>query len=228
MSGPAAVRTAAHAFVDDLDEPVLSPGDRHHLERVLRLEPGALVSVADGRGRWRLTRFGPSLVVDGPVETEPAATPELTVAFALVKGDRPEWVVQKLTELGIDRIVPLSTERCVVRWDDARADRHLERLRTVAREAAMQCRRARLPHVEAVQPFGVVVARDGAALAKADGGPPSLVRPVVLVGPEGGWSPAEEAAGTAAVRLADHVLRAETAAVTAGALLSALRSGIVH
>jgi 16S rRNA (uracil1498-N3)-methyltransferase len=228
VSGPAAARAGAHAFVDDLDDPVLSPGDRHHLDRVLRLHTGALISIADGRGRWRLARFGPSLSPDGPVETEPAPRPELAVAFALVKGDRPEWVVQKLTELGVDRIVPMHTERCVVRWDGARADRHLERLRTVVREAAMQSRRAWLPTVEPVQPFAAVATRPGAALARADGEPPCLARPLLLVGPEGGWSSAEEAAVTAAVRLGDQVLRAETAAVTAGALLAALRSGLVR
>ena len=67
--------------------------------------------------------------------------PELTVVFAPVKGERPEWVVQKLTELGIDRIVPLRSERSVVRWTGQRGQATVERLRRVAREAAAQCRR---------------------------------------------------------------------------------------
>ena len=73
--------------------------------------------------------------------------PALTVAFAPVKGERPEWVVQKLTELGIDRIVPLLSERSVVRWSGARGKATVERLRRVAREAAAQCRRVWLPEV---------------------------------------------------------------------------------
>ena len=74
------------------------------------------------------------------MQSEPAAVPALTVAFAPVKGERPEWVVQKLTELGIDRIVPLVSERSVVRWSGARGKATVERLRRVAREAAAQCR----------------------------------------------------------------------------------------
>ena len=69
------------------------------------------------------------------------------MAFAPVKGERPEWVVQKLTELGIDRIVPLFSERSVVRWSGARGQATVERLRRVAREAAAQCRRVWLPEV---------------------------------------------------------------------------------
>ena len=69
------------------------------------------------------------------------------MAFAPVKGERPEWVVQKLTELGIDRIVPLRTERSVVRWTGERGQATVERLRRVAREAAAQCRRVWLPEV---------------------------------------------------------------------------------
>ena len=73
--------------------------------------------------------------------------PALTVAFAPIKGERPEWVVQKLTELGIDRIVPLRSERSVVRWTAQRGQAAVERLRRVAREAAAQCRRVWLPEV---------------------------------------------------------------------------------
>ena len=69
------------------------------------------------------------------------------MAFAPVKGERPEWVVQKLTELGIDRIVPLLSERGVVRWTGERGKATVERLRRVAREAAAQCRRVWLPEV---------------------------------------------------------------------------------
>ena len=84
---------------------------------------------------------------DGAVQSEARAEPRLTVAFAPVKGERPEWVVQKLTELGIDRIVPLRSERSVVRWTGTRGQATVERLRRVAREAAAQCRRVWLPEV---------------------------------------------------------------------------------
>jgi len=112
-------RARAHAFVADVESPELGPDDRHHLERVLRLRPGDELTVADGAGRWRRCRFGPVVEVDGEVEVEPPPAPAITLAFALTKGERPEWTVQKLTEVGVDRIVPFVSDRSIVRWDEA-------------------------------------------------------------------------------------------------------------
>ncbi|MBL8778504.1 MAG: 16S rRNA (uracil(1498)-N(3))-methyltransferase [Acidimicrobiales bacterium] len=214
----------AHAFVDDLDAPVLDPDDRHHLERVLRLAPGDRVTVADGAGAWRPCRFGADLEPAGDVVVEASPLPPVTVAFTVVKGDRPEWTVQKLTELGVDVIVPMHTERSVVRWTGERGERHVVRLRRVAREAAMQSRRCRLPVVEPVAAFADVVARPQARLAAPGGRAPQVGDAVVLVGPEGGWTEAELARAPA-IGLGPTVLRAETAAVAAGVLLTALRPG---
>jgi 16S rRNA (uracil1498-N3)-methyltransferase len=91
----------------------------------------------------------------------------------------------------------------------------------------MQSRRAWLPVVEEPSTFAAAAARAGAALAVTDGDPPSLDRPVVLVGPEGGWDADELAAGLPTVGLGPNVLRSETAAVAAGTLLVALRSGLL-
>lgn len=220
----------AHVFVDDVDAPRLSPGDSHHLARVLRLGPGAVVTVGDGAGRWRPGRMseGDAVEPTGDIEADERPTPAITVAFALVKGDRPELTVQKLTEVGVDRIVPFVAERNVVRWDAAKADRQWGRLCDIARQAAMQCRRSWLPQVDRLASFAAVAALPGAAMADIGGAPPSLDRPVILVGPEGGWSPGERATRLPRVRLGPHVLRAETASITAGALLSALRDGTVR
>lgn len=157
----------------------------------------------------------------------PRPAPPVTVAFAVVKGQRPEWAVQKLTEIGVDRIVPVLAARSVVRWPLGESGAPLARLRRVAREAAMQSRRAWLPVVEGVTPFAAVAAEAGAALAYPGGGRPSLDRPVLLVGPEGGWDGEELARGLPQVDLGPSMLRAETAAVVAGALLCALRAGVV-
>jgi 16S rRNA (uracil1498-N3)-methyltransferase len=223
------VTARAHVFVDDLDAPVLDDVDEHHLRRVLRLPAGSDVTAGDGGGRWRPCRLAdePALEIAGAVVDDPPPEPPITVAFALVKGERPELVVQKLTELGVDRIVPFVAGRSVVRWDPVRADRHVDRWRTIARQAAMQCRRTTLPEVAPVATFRSVAALPGAALADAAGVPPGLDLPVVLVGPEGGWTPEERGDGLPIVRLAAHVLRAETAAITAGAVLTALRAGIL-
>jgi 16S rRNA (uracil1498-N3)-methyltransferase len=209
------------------DEVVVTDDDHHHLSRVRRLRPGDPVAVTDGRGAWRPGRFGRTVEPTGPVVQLARPTPTLAVGFALVKGERPELVCQKLTELGVDRIMPFVGERSVVRWDADRADRHTGRLRRVVREAVMQCRRVWLPTVGDPVPFAALATEAGAVRADPGGGPPTLERPVVLVGPEGGWSAAERAALPAAVTLGDGVLRAETAAIAAGAVLAALRVGIV-
>ncbi|HEY8543832.1 MAG TPA: RsmE family RNA methyltransferase [Acidimicrobiales bacterium] len=220
----------AHVFVDDLDAPRLTDEDDRHLHRSLRLPAGSPVTVGDGAGRWRPCRLtdGSELVDVGDVVVDPAPEPRLTVAFALVKGERPELVVQKLTELGVDRIVPFHAERSVVRWEPAKADRQVERLQTIARLASMQCRRTHVPTVERVTDFAAVAALPGATMADGTGEPPSLSVRTVLVGPEGGWSPAERGFGLPLVRLGAHTLRSETAAITAGALLVAIRSRIVE
>jgi 16S rRNA (uracil1498-N3)-methyltransferase len=214
-------------FVDDLDAPVLSPDDHHHLRRVLRVRTGAPVTVADGVGRWRRARFHESPEPDSPVYSVEPAQPRLTIAFALVKGARPELVVQKLTELGVDVIVPFVAERSVVRWEPGRDDRHRERLQRVAREAAMQSRRVMRPHVAELATFDDVIGLPGAAAAERHGVAPSLEHPTMLIGPEGGWSDAERRRLVHSVGLGDLVLRAETAAIAGATLLSALRSGLV-
>jgi 16S rRNA (uracil1498-N3)-methyltransferase len=214
-------------FVADVEAPDLGPDDRHHLERVLRLRAGDELTVADGAGRWRRCRFGPVLSVDGEVEVEAPPAPAITIAFALTKGERPEWTVQKLTEVGVERIVPFVSARSIVRWDGAKAARNAERLRRVAREAAMQSRRAFLPVVEDVAELAAVAARPGAALASPDGVAPDLAHPCLLVGPEGGWTDEERALVPATVALGPTVLRAETAAIAGAVLLAGLRAGLV-
>ena len=124
----------------------------------------------------------------GEVERRDRRDPQIRIAFALVKGERPEWTVQKLTELGVDRITPIATARAVVKWEGDKAERHVERLARVAREAAMQSRQRWLPVVDAITPFDSVAGEVTTALALPRGAPPSLDYPTVLIGPEGGWS----------------------------------------
>jgi 16S rRNA (uracil1498-N3)-methyltransferase len=224
-----AVVVAPWVFVVDVDNPALASDDRHHLERVLRVRVGDAVVVSDGAGRWREGTLGGAGAVDPVAEVQEVArpTPAITVAFAITKGERPELAVQKLTELGADRIVPFMAARSVVRWDERRAAGNVERFRRVAREASMQCRRAWLPTVDEVTDFATATALPAAALADADGAAPSLAHPTVLVGPEGGWSEEERACGLPAVALGAHVLRAETAAMAATALLAGLRARLI-
>jgi 16S rRNA (uracil1498-N3)-methyltransferase len=232
---------AAQVFVDDPTEARLGDTDLHHLSRALRLRPGEEVVVSDGAGHWARTQWAggetlepvsgvPGPGGDGAVQFEDSSEPGLTVAFAPTKGERPEWVVQKLTELGVDRIVPLISERSVIRWDGERGASAVARLRRVAREAAAQCRRVWLPEVGAVMRFADLAGLGGpgsVVLAQLSGDRPSAAHTVVAVGPEGGWSADELGAGLPTVGFGLSVLRAETAAVMAGALMVSLRTGTV-
>jgi len=237
---------AALVFVEDLEAPELGEDDGHHLGEVLRLRPGELVAVADGAGTWRMCAFsGPSRDVSGPaagrsagrrrfalepvgpIQSHVRPLPILEVAFSWAKGDRTEWAVAKLAELGVDRITPLVADRTIVRPDRKGALRRDDRLRRIVRGAAMQSRRPFLPEIATSQSVDQLLGRSSLsdlALAEPGGGPISLAKPVVLVGPEGGWSPRELALVPAKVSLGDGILRVETAALAAGALLTALRS----
>lgn len=209
-----------HVFVPAVEHPTLGDDDRHHLERALRLRDGDEVTVSDGRGTWRRCRFGASLEPSGPIERTPRPVPQLTVGFALTKGSKPELVVQKLTELGIDVIVPFVAKRSVVRWDDSKAAKQHDRFTRIAREAAMQSRRTWLPAVRPLVTFDSF--SSPAVRADREGAPLGPDHTEVLIGPEGGWSQ-HERDRLDSVHLGPHVLRAETAAIAAAALMGAWR-----
>lgn len=241
--GPASAGAVAHTYTDRLDDSIRVEGEEgHHLQRVRRLRAGEVVTAADGYGRWR------SYVVvaadDGTLdlhatsefEHEAPLEPGLVVACSLTKGDRPELVVQKLTELGVDRVVFVEAARSVVHWAGPRARTAMERLARVAREAGAQSRRARLPVLDGpVTPRdlashpGLVVAdvagmaADAVPLPRSE--PGSRAEWLIAVGPEGGFTAAELEEFADAPRLAvgPFVLRAETASIAATAALAGRR-----
>ena len=209
---------AAHVVVGDVDHPTIDDATAHHLFRVLRVRDGDAVTVTDGHGCWRSCRAaGGELLADAEV-TVAARSATTTVAFAIPKSDRPEWIVQKLTELGVARIVLLHAERSVVRWDPVRAARHVAKLRRVAVEALEQSRGIWLPAIVGPAPADEVL--PGMAVAEPDGRPLTRRDDAVAVGPEGGWSPNELELAADRVSLGATVLRVETAALVAGALLT--------
>lgn len=219
--------TAPHVIVDDVNAPLLSDEDLHHLEKVRRLRSGELVSVTDGAGAWRWCEFQASVLVPcADIQRVVKPEPVLTVGFALVKGSKPELVVQKLTELGIDVICPFVAERSVVRWDDSKVERQTERLTKVSREASMQSRRVWLPDVKPVATFADIVRSGGIVRADRGGSALNAEHTTVLVGPEGGWSDAEHES-TPVVGIGQTVLRAETAAIAVGTLMVSLRYGLL-
>ena len=230
---------------------VLSREESQHLTQALRLGAGARVQVFDGEGREFLCevadaggRGGAVLGVVGRVEPPRAESPlALVLAAALLKGEKFDLVVQKATELGVVRVVPVETARAEVRGSrEAGAARRAERWRRIALEAAKQSGRARVPEVGAPvgleELFGAEPARAGArrvmfterggrglveTVAAWGGGTAEVV---ALVGPEGGWEDGEIAraveSGWEAVTLGGRTLRAETACLVAVALLQHL------
>lgn len=226
IGAPPDGRGGPHAFVADVEDPVLSADDRHHLSRVLRLRDGDALTVCDAAGRWRPASFGDRLVASGDVVEVPPPAREVAVGFALIKSGRPELVVQKLTELGVDRIMLLSAERSVVMWDEGKAAVQLNRLTRVVREAGMQSRRVRLPVLEPLRQASVVARDPTVAMAEPGGSGLDGDVGVLLIGPEGGWTEAE-LGDRRRVGLGSTVLRAETAAIAAGALMVALRDARV-
>jgi 16S rRNA (uracil1498-N3)-methyltransferase len=225
---------AAHTFVTALDDAIEIVGtDGHHLQRVRRLRVGEQVTAADGAGNWRRYEIDAvepgrlQLRARGAARRDPDVVPGVALAVALIKAGALDSVVARCTELGVTRITPIRTHRCVVRWDATQADRALTRLRTVAREAAAQCRRARLPEISPVGELRDFIGAPDVVVADRSGRPigelpdPSGSAWTVVVGPEGGLDPDELAAfsGTPRLSLGPYVQRAETAPVAAVAVV---------
>lgn len=218
----------------------LSGDEARHLARVLRAKVGDMVSVFDGRGRaWTarvamLGRDHVGLELGPPIEAPPSSR-SLTLAVALPKGDRQKWMVEKITELGCTRLVPLMTTRGVAEATPSA----VQRLMRSSIEACKQCGRNTLLEIASPLTIAEVLAqRDAATLALVadpEGGPlgPLLAGHagdlLALVGPEGGFT-AEElrlavAAGCRRVSLGLHVLRVETAAIALAAGICAMSAG---
>ena len=232
----------ARLFVDpsQLTADAVTIGDEDHryLTRVLRLGVGDSVVLFDGRGAEadaRISRVGPralELRIETRRTVDAPARPDLMLIQSLTKGDKFEFVIQKATELGVTRLLPVTSSRSVQRIDHTRALGRQVRWRKIVREAARQCGRADVPEIEPVSPLDTALAaapKDALKLLfwegarhkslKKDlpsGAPPCVV---VAIGPEGGFSPQEvesaRAAGFIAVGMGPRILRAETAAVTA-------------
>jgi 16S rRNA (uracil1498-N3)-methyltransferase len=217
----------------------LSGDEARHLTRVLRAKIGDSVTLFDGRGcAWtaRVAAIGRSeveLEVADPVEDPPRRGPTLTLAVALPKGERQKWLVEKLTELGVDRLVPLVTERGVAEATSSA----IERLSRGVIEACKQCGRNRLMDIAPPATVAELVASKASGviglLADPLGTPLDLTSleaaPCILalIGPEGGFTDTESAtardAGFHAVTLAPHILRIETAAIALAARLAVER-----
>jgi 16S rRNA (uracil1498-N3)-methyltransferase len=221
------------------DEVVLDGPEGRHAAAVRRVRAGEELDLVDGRGTRctgtvvSTTRDTVTVAVRSRA-VEPAPAPRITVVQALAKGDRGELAVELATEVGVDVVIPWRAARCVARWDGERGDRHLERWRATAREAAKQARRAWFPEVLPPVSTAHVASLPGTVLVlHEDAGTRLTEVPVegdvvLVVGPEGGIGADElaelTARGALAVRLGSTVLRTSTAGAAAAAVVSA-RSG---
>jgi 16S rRNA (uracil1498-N3)-methyltransferase len=221
------------------DTVTLDGPEGRHAATVQRLRVGERVVLTDGRGTSApggVLTVGRDLlqVLVSDVTADPAPEPRLTVVQALAKGDRGELAVSTMTEVGVDRVVPWAASRCVVRWEEARGDKALDKWRTTGREAAKQSRRSWFPDVTEMATTAEVADRlcaaDVAVVLHEEARDPvsALELPtsgevVVVVGPEGGISPEELAlfaeTGAGAYRLGPTVLRTSTAGPAALAVL---------
>ena len=226
----------------------LSGEAAQHLRRVLRAEPGQRFEISDNHSVYlaEIEGFQRELVLFRlleRIETEPPPV-RLILLAALIKFDRFEWLVEKATELGVETIVPVEAERSEKGLDRAAAKR-LERWRRIALESSQQARRAHLPEIAASTPFARALETPAAVhyfLEEECGAPPLLsVVPVerspadtvcLLVGPEGGWTGEERRAASArgwlAVSLGPQILRAETAAIAALAIVTGAWCAVSH
>jgi 16S rRNA (uracil1498-N3)-methyltransferase len=228
------VEAIEHGFAQINDQ------DAHHLTRVLRGEPGQKFEVSDNHhvylaevetARKDLVRFRILDQID-------AAAPVVQTALfaALIKFEHFEWLIEKATELGVTEITPVQTERSE-KGLEAAAPKRLTRWQRIAREASEQSRRARLPIIESPIDLTEALRMEAGhrfALDEAEARPILSAfldartpgdRVALLVGPEGGWTERERtaiaAAGWTAVSLGQNILRTETAAIAALAIVNA-------
>ena len=228
----------------------LDPRTASHLLRVLRMHSGDALNVFDGRGAEHAATIeivrGDRLEVriGAPLATTPESPLAITLAQGISRGDRMDYAIQKATELGVRRIAPLLCERSVVRLDADQARAKLEHWQGVAIAACEQCGRAALPTIEAPRRLidhlaacvpgtagpavRAVLAPDASeGLAQL---PAGLTDIELLIGPEGGLCEQEmrlaASRGYRGLRLGPRVLRSETAAAAAIAVLQALRGDL--
>lgn len=219
----------------------LDQGEGRHAVGPLRLCSGDAVVIADGQGRVADAelivegRRRVAAIVKGVREVLPKdASGGLTLALAVIEGKAMDWAAQKAVEVGVQRFLPMMTARTQRgRRDRSWSSSHLER---ITRQALKQCRRPWAMDIEAPLTLDEMIERFGPAggvVADPAGGALSelsaSIPPVLVVGPEGGFSTDEAdllaAAGWPGLRLGYHVLRAETAAVVGGALMLAKLRG---
>ena len=233
-----------HAFyIADGGE--ISRDEAKHAFRVLRLRPGEEIEALDGNGGRFLARIAELSDDGGRVEIvsqlpSNECPVRITVYQGIPKAEKMELLAQKLTELGVSRMIPVRMERCVVKLDAREAEKRAQRLNRIAQEAVKQCGRALPMEICGAMDFGQAL-RDmkeqdlvltpweearGLRMRDAAADKPNAQRIGIVIGPEGGISEKEirqmKDVGAVPVTLGPRILRTETAAMAAAALAAAL------
>ncbi len=217
--------------------------DAHHLTRVLRVESGQIYEISDNGNAYlaEVASVSKSRVLFAVKERIAPSPPPLRMVLmiSIIKFDHFEWILEKGTELGVERFVPViaaRTEKGLERAVEKRSERWLR----ILQESSQQCRRDRLPLLDGLLTFRQALKVEGDCrffLDEQTGTPPILkVLPetrsatdvvVLLLGPEGGWTDAErsDAAKWQRVSIGTQILRAETAAIAGAAIVSAAWQG---
>ncbi|HEX8873144.1 MAG TPA: 16S rRNA (uracil(1498)-N(3))-methyltransferase [Nitrosospira sp.] len=232
----------------------LPEGAAHHAFRVLRLEPGAQLILFNGKGGEfqgiieRIGRSGATVLVKKYFDIERESPLSITLAQAACASEKMDWIVQKGVELGISRIQVLDMKRSLIKLSGERAEKRVRHWQQVAISACEQCGRNRVPHVQplASLPGWLGARMDGRENSRSGVSPhacfmlspgvekglrdlrqfPPIAAITLLVGPEGGFTPDEEAAAGVAgfipLSLGPRIFRVETAALAAVAAMQAL------
>jgi len=203
------------------------PQELDKLRKVLRLSSGEMIAILPNDGSLITAMLDGKQAV--PVERSFPQTESivrLTVAQALPKGDKLDEIVRACSEIGVAHFVAFPSDRTVVHWDEKKIAERLRRLQTIAREACEMSFRTNLPTFDTCRNLAEVLKRHPSAvvLSEVEGITPrlskSMADPVLVVGPEGGWSAKELAAiGDRGVTLGPRVLRVDHAAAAAAAIL---------
>jgi 16S rRNA (uracil1498-N3)-methyltransferase len=222
------------------EEISLQSREARYILAVLRLGPGDEVTVFDGEGReYRTALFddyegGVYLSIQEELNPERESPVRITLGQGLLKGEKMKFVIQKATELGVDRIIPLVSSRSIPLVEGDRETLRIERWRRIAQEAAKQCGRTVVPEVAPVHELGDFLSQgEGTGVILWEGEPTPLREVIeeidpkggitLLIGPEGGFSEGEvataQASGFLVAGLGQRILRAETASLSVLSIL---------
>ncbi|MCS1350451.1 16S rRNA (uracil(1498)-N(3))-methyltransferase [Mechercharimyces sp. CAU 1602] len=228
---------------------IITGDDVHHIRTVLRSNPGEKVLCCDSRGTdyiVHLEKFHAD-AIEGRIETSTPSLSEapihITIAQSLPKGDKMDYVVQKGTELGASAFLPFMSQRTVVKLNDKKAEKRVERWQRIAKEAAEQSHRGKIPIVHGPIPWKqllhdqasfdhvwIAYEKGGEALTAAGRDIEHGDRLLIIIGPEGGFTDEEvseaEEAGMTRVSLGPRILRTETAGLAVLACLMVINGEV--